>query len=355
MRRLFLTYCFIVPGLVSCSDRFQDRAATDEDAKVYLAAEVRSGSGTRAPYVPTEDDNTFFDAPTYDKPLYADVWASSTPKVFEDKNLAGSVNDPTVAIHTFATFQNSGPQLLHNVIYSKNGYSLYFIAFSPRSKWDDEAGIKATASFDGTEDLMFAPQVEGKYGNKDANGVLIWPTLSFHHLLTWLRFEFIAESEGVSSTWGKIKDIRIICKNRIAVDLSKEFDSNNPNESIQLIGEDIKMPLYTPGTDLPFPGSDSYEIPYLAAAEKAYVLCAPVDAQSAAGTPEYTLIVTTENRTAEVAIDLKEAADKYYSGSTRAKQFTIKLIFKVGDRITAAASIKDWENGGVIEGIVDEN
>ena len=71
MRRLFLTYCFIVPGLVSCCDRFQDSAATDEDAKVYLAAEVRSGSGTRAPYVPTEDDNTFFDAPTYDKPLYA--------------------------------------------------------------------------------------------------------------------------------------------------------------------------------------------------------------------------------------------------------------------------------------------
>ena len=355
MNRLLYIYGLILMSVISCSDKELAGVASDENAKVYVGARISSAAVTKTPYVPTEDDNDFFDAPTYEKPLPADVWASSTLNIFENKDRAGSESDPTVAIHTYAVFQNSSPQLLHNLIYSKKGNPLYFTAFAPRTMWKDEVGVKATATFNGSQDLLFAPQVTGKYGNKDENGVLVWPTLSFHHLLTWLRFEFIAENEGVSDTWGKLEDIKIISKNNVSVDLTKEFKATAPSESVTFTGDETQMPLYCTGTDTPFPGVNGYTIPYLAASEEAYVLCASVDADDTAGTPEYTLVVTTENRTAEVKLDLKEAADRYYSGSTRAKQFTIKLTFKVGDRITAAASIKDWENGGLIEGIVDEN
>ena len=355
MNRLSYIYCLILLSVISCNDNGLDCMVSDENARVYIGARIASKVTTKTPYVPTEDDNDFFDAPTYTNPLPADVWASSTPEVFEDKGLAGSKEDPTVAIHTYAVFQNSAPQLLHNLIYSKGGNPLYFTAFAPRNLWTGQDNTKATATFNGTQDLLFAPQVTGKYGNKDTNGVLVWPTLSFYHLLTWLRFEFIAESEGVSDTWGKLKDIKIISKNHVIVDLTTEFKATVPSESVTFTGDETQMPLYCTGTDTPFPANNGYKIPYLAAAEEAYVLCAAVDADDAAGAPEYTLLVTTEHRIAQVKIDLKEAADRYYKGSTRAKQFTIKLTFKVGDRITAAANIKDWENGGLIEGIVDEN
>ena len=36
------------------------------------------------------------------------------------------------------------------------------------------------------------------------------------------------------------------------------------------------------------------------------------------------------------------------------KQFTIRLIFKMGDNITVAATLEDWKTGGVIEGTFDE-
>lgn len=371
MKRYLYIYGLILSVLVSCNDRGLDAFTSDENAKVYLSARVVSNVMTKTPYIPVEDDDTDFDAPTSDNPLNADVWASWTSGIFKNKGLAGSELNPEVSFHTWASFQNYGPQLLHDIIYSKSGNSLYFVAFAPRDSWQSvdvpenyvsgnepaDAGRYALATFDGTIDLMYAPQVEGKYGNK-VNDVLVWPELKFHHLLTWLRFEFVAENEDASLTWGRIKDIKIVSRNQIKIDLSEEFDPDAPGSSVTFIGDsDSVMPLYSTGTDNIFPYG-MYEIPYKAAEEKAYVLCEAVEAYGlVAGqrVPEYILRITTENRQVNVPVDLRVAADSYYEGTTRARQFTIKLTFKVGDKITAAASIMDWENGGIIEGVVDEN
>lgn len=357
MKRYLFIYSLILSVLVACNGKGLDTWTSDENAKVYLSARVASNAVTKAPYVPAVDPDNYFDAPTNENPLSTDVWASSIPKLFLNKGLAGSENNPEVAFHTWATFQNYGPQLLHDIIYSKSGEKIYFVAFAPKGQWtDDDNGEYAQATFDGKTDLMYAPQVEGWYGNKDENNVFRWPELKFYHLLTWLRFEFVAENEDVSLTWGKLKDIKIVSKNQIHVDVTEEFNPSNP--AIYFIGEGSSfMPLYSTGTDNVFP-SGEYEIPYKGAEEKAYILCESVkalDSLDGQKVPEYTLKITTENREVTVPIDLKDGPNSYYNGTTRARQFTIKLTFKVGDKITAAASIRDWENGGIIEGIVDEN
>lgn len=361
--RKFLIYISsaILPVITACSDNLRGLPAVDEDSKVYIAAQISQRPQTRTPYVPVDDDNTYPDAPTYADPLYAAVWASSTPYQFIDGNKPGSETDTYVAMHTKATFQNRGPQLLSDIIYSKSGQSIYFVAFAPQTGWNCSAdGKKAWYTFDGSEDVLFSHQIEGKYGNRDDAGNLIWPVLRFHHILTWLRFEIISENDEVSRTWGKILGISISGKVTAEIDLSSAYDEGVPDANISFTGDATDLQLYRKDTDTPFPGSAGYEIPFAEAEEAAYVLCAPVTAYEAnpekvtEPIEEYILSIRTENRTVEVPVDLKISDTGYFSGTTMGKQFTIRLIFKMGDNITVAAKLDDWQNGGIIEGTFDE-
>ena len=88
MKRLLYIYGLILFSVISCNDKGLDGVTSDENAKVYVGARIASKPTTKTPYVPTVDDNDFFDAPTYEKPLPADVWASSTPNIFENKDMA---------------------------------------------------------------------------------------------------------------------------------------------------------------------------------------------------------------------------------------------------------------------------
>ena len=360
-----LTYisAAILMAMTSCSDHGLDVLGTDEDSKVYLSAEISQRPRTRSPYVPVVDENTYPDAPTYEDPLYAAVWASSVPYQFVNGSNPGSESNPSVAMHTTATFQNRGPQLLSDIIYSKSGNVLYFVAFSPQTGWGcSDDGKKCWHTFDGSQDIMFAHQVDGKYGNKDASGNLVWPVLRFHHILTWLRFEIIAENDEVSRTWGKLLDISISSRNQAEIDLSTAYDETVPDGNITFTGDVTDMPLYhnDKNNDTPFPGSKAYEIPYDQAHEAAYVLCAPVTAyeynpeNSTERFEEYVLTIKAENREQTVPIDLRISDTQYFSGTTMGKQFTIRLIFKMGDNITVAATLEDWKTGGVIEGTIDE-
>lgn len=353
----------VLIALAGCNGRDFDITGSDEDSRIYLAAEVSVRPQTKSPYVPVVDDDTYSDSPTYEDPLYAAVWASSEAYQFVDGQNPGSESNPSVAMHTVATFQNRGPQLLSDMIYSKGGHPIYFVAFSPQAGWGcSDDGTKSWFTFDGSQDVMFADQVEGKYGNKDEAGNLKWPVLRFHHILTWIRFEIIAENEDVSMTWGKLLDISIASKNKAEINLGSAYDEDNPDAHISFTSDVTDMPLYhnDADSDTPFPGSTPYEIPYDKADEAAYVLCAPVTAmeynpdRATEPIEEYILTVKTENREQTVPIDLKISDSQYFTGTTMGRQFTIRLIFKMGDNITVAARSEDWNTGGIIEGTFDE-
>lgn len=178
--------CYLICGLgllfAACrKEAAEDSAPTAE--RIYLRATVASRTATRAPY--------YITAPQREKPLVADVWASTTP--YEFKNVAGANGQggSDVALHTTAKFTNGTGQLLYDAVYPKtDGASVYFVGMHPTG-WttpadgDPLAGKTATRTFTGCEDVMFAPQIEGKYAENVHEAD--WPTFEFRHLLTWLK------------------------------------------------------------------------------------------------------------------------------------------------------------------------
>lgn len=331
-----------------------------DDCKVYLVASVEDGSGTRVAYTPNDDADDDPDTPNPDHPLSAEVWASSTAWSYPNLGKSGDSVPYEVAYHTDAHFQSGGPQLLSKIIYAKlDTPPLYFVAMTPHTNWNTTDGTQATYLFHGHEDVMFAPQATGKYGNKDSFGNPLWPTLHFHHLLTWLRLEVKAESEEVAEVWGNLTDITIESKNSVSIDLTRTYDP-----SCVTFSGSVAMPFYRTDdtTNATYPAAGGEPIPHLAAQEVAYVLCAPVDAkakdtESEDRIPEYTITIKTTNRAEGITIpiDLKSAADVWYDQNTMGKQFTLSLTFKMGNNITTGVLIEDWKPDGFGIGNLDEN
>lgn len=358
MKDAFYIFLLCVLAFAACSKEYAD-SVTDEGCRVYLAASFHDDIRTRVPYAPSEDDDVDPDVPTSEHPLRTEVWASSTSRVFQNGGKDGTQYDPVnhpeipyeVSYHTEAHFQSGDPQLLADVIYSKvDTPPIYFVAMSPIGGWQTADGKTASYDFDGSEDVMFAPQVEGSYGNKDAYGNPVWPTLHFRHLLTWLCIEIKAENEDVADIWGKIVDMRIVGNSRVTIDLSRGYDASCVTFSVP-----SDMKFHAEGNDDVYPPSGGEAIPYVASKEVAYILCAPImslkkDTESDERVPEYQIDITTEHRTISVPVDLKTADDTYYEGSTMGKQFTISLTFRMGDNITTGVSVKDWVAEGVSGG-----
>ena len=384
-----------------CSCRNEDMDMVRDGAPIYIGAAVQDNPETRSPYSDT--------APSKAKPLIVDVWGSTETYLFTEetdsdgKPLDGSGADGKVAIHTDANFQSGDPQLLRAAIYSKvkdsggNYLPVYFVAFHPKSDgnnyWNTSDGKTAEYTFDGNDDVMFASQVSGHY----ATDYTASPVLSFSHLLTWLRIEMKAESEAVSEAWGNLKSISIQSRKKVTVNLEgNAYDTDGSYRfeevgNVSFSGEPETILLYETVTEVvyegdhetvrnvytdnPFPtervrsGEIGYKIPgpfadeTVEPEEVAWVMCEPADAVvktvkdgKDVPSPEYELTIVTDKRTVTVPVDLLTAAPDqtawtgYYEGSTRGKQFTLSLLFKMGNTVSIATKVADWHPAGVIVG-----
>ena len=348
MEKKFCIICGLGMLLFSCQQEEAD-ISTDSAQRIYLRAAVENNAvKTRAPFSLT--------APDRDAPLDVEVWASTTQYEFKDLGKDGT--DGTVALHTKAHFTNGEEQLLDKAVYpQKDKTPVYFVGLHPGTEWSgNSSGTTATRTFNGSEDVMFAPQISGQYAeNVDETD---WPTFTFKHLLTWLRVKVKAESEDISDAWGKLKSLKVKGEygNTVTIDLSKDY---SPGGCVTFSsGNSVELYFCKTGTDNAYQ-NEAFTIPYTEAKEVAYVLCAPVTASDKDGegnlTSEYTLIVETERRTVEVPVDLMENASSYFTGSTMNCQFTLNLNFKMGDNIIVTASVTDWEVGGISNGVLDPN
>ncbi len=394
-------YTILLLCLCSCAGHVVPEQA-DDGSRIWLSAAVETSEATRSPYMPEKASDGDSYHPASDNVLSADVWGSTIGYLFKheidpedgdpyDGNGKDGSDDTKVAIHTSASFRSGDPQLLSAAIYGKDGDTappVYFVAFHPNG-WttpDGESeGEVATYTFDGNDDVMFAPQVSGHYAN-DYNDS---PELYFRHLLTWLRIEMKAENETVSDSWGPLKSITIRSQNTVTVDLTSDaynngeykfeiegtgkynfdditFSGETDMNFYQIDEEDVfegnVMTVRKVFTDKVFPGSrDTLMIPgpYVATEDvdpvETYVMCAPVNATETkvvddedVSSEEYVITIKTEKRTVTVPVDLHEAADTPYVGSTRRKQFTLSLLFKMGNTVSVATSVADWDPGGVV-------
>lgn len=347
--------------LFSCKDDKVD-ADVFADRRIYLRATVEGAEATtRLPFPVGYQPNRV-------RPLDAAIWASTTSQKFEDKKLNGKTGTSTeVALHTTAKFTNSKEQLLSDAVYPNNANtSVYFVGMHPQSGWSTTTGgTQAThaSAIDGKTDVMFAPQISGRYGGNTTGDK--WPTFEFHHLLTWLRIQMVAENEEVRDAWGKVTDLTIKSLRGVNIDLSEEYNSAT---CVTFTGEETDLSFYQTETDEVFPSFEGYELkaPYDADAELedyieevAYVLCAPVDAtekdtETGNKTTEYTLHVETEKRNVDVNVDLMKGLNEHFTGPTMNKQFTLLLKFKMGDNISIMALPTDWQTGGIGSGELEE-
>lgn len=389
MKKEPLIFMCLLLCLSACSD---DGLGTSGPSglPIYLRAGTEDTPLTRSPYVPTDQDDNIVDHPTPEDPLQADVWGSTTPYVFmeeydpanNNRPYDGSGTDGKVAIHTDARFQSGDPQLLRAAIYNETTKpKVFFVAFAPISgtqgAWSTVDGKSATHTFYGKEDLLFAPQVEGTYAQDYSKS----PLLHFRHLLTWLRIEIKAEGEAVSNSWGKLKDIRITSKSKVEVNLGQDAYDANGNyvfsddnlkfsdetsmnfyqieEEDEFAGSSVKTSKVF--TDKVFPAAEEL-IPYKAAKEVAYVMCSPVTATAKTvidgkdvNSSEYILNIVTEKRTVSIPVDLMKAAGVPFTESTRGKQFTLLLNFKMGNTVYVATSVSDWKTGAIVTEDMDDD
>lgn len=365
MKKILYIFLFMMFAVMAC-DRMED-ARDVHSIYIDVCTEDESNAAeTKAPYLAT--------VPSSSDPLEAKVLVSTTSYEYPATGEDGSESySGKIAVHTDARFTNGSSQLLNGALYNGDEAKqpmVYFSALHPQTGWyvsgtSGSTDYKASFTFNGSQDVMFAPQTTGKY--KDHN-----PELEFKHLLTYIRLSVYAESEEVSNAWGDITSIKIRNtadmgdgSQKIIVDLSKNYDATSVEfeksagyeSGFWCIGTNVEFP--NTSCTLPYPKADVKEV--------AYVLMAPVMAKSKDDynttmlIPEFEIEVATEKRSAIVKVDLMKQPDatdideKYYSGSTMGKQFLITLKFTMGNTVAAQAKVTSWKTGGSGVGDFFEN
>lgn len=365
--KIISAYILLVAAVfaVSCDMLHTDDS---EGYPVYITACTQNitveEKESKAPYTAA--------SPSGEHPLEALVLATTDSYKYKvvqgDNGSAGPVH-----VHTAARFTGSDGQLLNGVLYNSDQTKqskVYFSALSPQSGWTvDAAGENAVFSFDGSQDVMFAPQTEGFYKTT------VLPKLQFGHLLTLVNLHMYAENENVAFAWGKVKSVKIYTaqfqvkgSNKLNVSLSYpqtiKFEENN---------DVLKKDFYYVKTNSSFPGNEFYELEYpsqnqtgFTAPKVGYVMLSPVDAQAldpndpshTLTVPEFKIAVETEKRNVVLDIDLinsiNGASVDYFTGSTQGKQFNFTLKFTMGNTVAVQASVTEWVTGGYGVGDVIE-
>jgi len=78
------------------------------------------------------------------------------------------------------------------------------------SKWTTTDNQTFSAEINGDDDLMFAPEISGNWGDR-------FPKQRYKHLLAWIKINVCAYSHEAIKTWGKIKQISIESYSKVTV------------------------------------------------------------------------------------------------------------------------------------------
>ena len=261
--------------------------------------------------------------PSTSNVLDASVWFSTTLGTYE----AGAVAN-TLPRHTEVRFNSSGTVYPESdvLLYPEESETVYCVGLYPysASEWTntDASGTvsntHASHTIDGSQDLMFAPQVSG---SKDSP---ISSPLAFTHQLTWLKINVIAEDASAITSWGNVTNITVTSPgDKLTVDLSAGTASCNS----------------TPTNITAFEGSSALKI---TSQELGSIFCAPDTG--------YDIEVTTTN--SGEAKSLGKVLLKVVDGTTpvpdadyaKGQMFVITLNFKPFSTIEATCTLTAWDD-----------
>lgn len=340
----------VAVALASCSENELNPAAEGDDV-IRLGAGTRvSGTTTRAPYVgaigSTNKLTALVPSATASASYDTDKHTVTGTMTFDGGTSTGY--DPaSLGLPGEARFPSAAP--------------LYLFGLYPAtSVWAiDAGGATATATFDGSHDVMAAGEIstdkaEVKSAVAAGTG---FKSLTFNHLLTKLEVKMQATSGGLAEITN-VQKIELVADATASGTLPTEvtFDPTG-----------VLAPDFASGTNtvatLPFyritttAGSTTYTDnsyvgqiyqPQPAAELQAYCLAAPVSASSTVGDDEYYIRITTATGASPVKIlpiDLKNVGGSNFSGSTAGYAFSILVNYTVDD-ILVTATVTDWVSGG---------
>jgi len=353
MKKLLFIIISAAGLLTACQERISP--VVGPRPITFSATIENSGDGTKAPYtltVPNEKDS-----------LTAAIWASTIKGSYQ--GLQKEEPDPektnVVDYHNSTCFTSGTRQLLdHQLFYPYKDEevrddSVFFVGLCPRSQdgWAVDSTLVdvsiskyiyniARYEFDGKTDVMFASETGNcfNFSSKDLS-------LHFNHMLTWLRFNVVADKEAIEA-WGAVRKITIRSCNEILI---------NVNDGSCKFNKEDTFPTYCTQngkyTNTEF--KDQAITLTTSAQEVAYTLCCALNATGDDNENEYTIDIETYNRpSTTVSIDLKAADGSNFAGPTKGKQFTVTLRFKLGDNITTSACVSEWKNGGIGVSSIEE-
>ena len=333
---------------------------TPSDRSIWLSASISPSATTRTAYELT--------TPTTEKTFDAMVWASTTSCDYPYNSANPKTGaDNTMGYHTSVNFQSGTDQLLRDgLVYPANEATVYFIGLHPNAGWDDKhdgsSNTSTSFTFDGSNDVLYAPQVSGTLPLSVATPPT-QPHLHFFHLLTYLRVKVFAEDASVASSWGNLTNLELTNQQKsLSINLSSVPDissgvfatmQGNVESKVSFSGATEDLPFFNRETDNTF--TATYPSGYTlstSSTEVAYVLCKPVSASAGdvgSRTNEYVLKLNTQNRSdVTINVDLKTADNTWFTGSTMGHQFVIELKLCAGGYISASASVTDWTTGGYV-------
>lgn len=326
-------YLYMVLGGMMCWTACQEDADAPSDKQtedISLSAMVEEVKMVSSR---VEENAYTGTVPSADNELNAAVWFSLTSGSYPEADGETAYNIP---VHTGINFRSGTATFPDELTedkrpkYPTDNSPVYCVGFYPNTGWElvENDPTEATHAITGKQDLMFAPQITGRWDSH-------FSTQHYRHLLTWLKVCVCATTAEAGSYWGKLKKITLRdVPTSLTIDLTKkeketdneaEFDQEKAvafskgKEDVSILDDDIELTITTQ--------------------DIASVFCHPQK--------EYYLDIECENGTAEnVKVTLTPLTDtveekaklEYPAGL----QYVLILYFHPFNVVDGVCTLKEW-------------
>lgn len=322
-----------VLGFAACNPENENPMGDGNGDEIKLQM-TQLSIDTRAPYL--ADDPA--DAPLLARVLCSQTQGDYTVEVDEANNngfmnFTAASTETSFCLNDGTITPKSFPRGVNNV---------YLVGLYPAETWTKNAGTSASFNFDGSNDIMFAP--EATTVKRGAVG-----TLAFGHKMTKINIQLRAVDDASIAPWGEIENIALTGVGAAATQPNTTVEVAFANGAATFSNAAASLACY--GTD----GTDYTDVAYAGTAALtttattvAYTICEPVDA--AAGTSdEYSLTITSSTK-GEVVVpfSLTNTADAEFTGNTAGYAFTVTLSFSAVE-IQAQATVTPWDEQGTTD------
>lgn len=267
--------------------------------------------------------------PSEKNPLEADIWFSTTKDTYLGTAYGTKgVSEDGLCVDAHRTITYMSPSITNpnltgdqKVIKYPSGKDLHCVGLYPRNAWQVTTpdGKHAYASIDGSQDLMYAPQLTGNQSVPLSAG-----TQKFSHELCWLKIRLRSQDLTAGETWGKVQKIEVASLSTANVDFS--------NDAVTFSGDTTMLCACDTLAAMP-----------IMSTEFSSIFVSPTCGTETVKA-RYKVKVTCEHNTKVAYVELTDEKGDNYIGNTAGKVFVLTLFFKPLSTMEFTASLTNWDD-----------